>query len=77
MFSRAKKEIAKPEKLPREKDGISIDRSTYKCPFCQVPCYTEDLLLNHIGYAHPGDEEQFREALHEDMEDAIDRIFDV
>ena len=76
MFKKPEKDQPVTEKPAPVKDGISIDRSSYKCPFCQVPCYLEELLLNHIKYAHPEDEEKFLDMLQGDMEDAIDKLFD-
>jgi hypothetical protein len=37
----------------------------------------EELLLNHIKFAHADDEERLREAVHEEMDDAIDKMFDI
>jgi len=77
MFRRGKKAPTVSEKNLPAKDGTSIDRNTFKCPFCQVPCYMEELLLNHIKFAHAYDEERLREAVHEEMDDAIDKMFDI
>ena len=33
-------------------------RRQFECPYCQMGCYTEALLINHVGYAHKIEEQQ-------------------